>query len=469
MPLAMLARSCASAKRGSADEAVLREEDNLLVGTDSSQISAWLKEAWAREDSLPSPKLSSRAGKTAQWYRYYAGYADTFVADVVARLSEPTGVVLDPWNGSGTTTSVAAARGIDAQGFDINPAAVVISKARVLQADVAPSLLPITRELLAALESETEVADDDLLLRWMTPKSVRSVRRLAATINRVLVETEDSPDASRLASEMSSIAALFYLALFRVVRRSLARFAGSNPTWLRQKVAPDEKVDLDLRTLRPWLMQVMPELTATVKDRGLPEHGLGRIDVGVADSGDLPLADDSVAAVIASPPYCTRIDYAVATLPELATLGMSAEEFRSLRDRLIGTPTRDGSFASSDLRWGNTATRFLRQVANHRSHASEGYYLSFFSQYFAGMWRSLTEIQRVVEPGRPIVLVLQDSHYKEIHADIPGVISEMATNLGWQSLARRDFRVKTKANINGGTRKYRPTGLATEAVLAFSG
>jgi hypothetical protein len=447
---------------------VLGIGDNPRVGADRSDLSAWLKEAWSQEDRLPSPKLSASAGKTAQWYRYYAGYADTFVADVVGRLPDPTGVVLDPWNGSGTTTCVAAAHGIDAHGFDINPAAVAISKARVLQADVAPSLLPLTRELLAAVETDAEVANDDLLLRWMTPKSVRSIRRLAATINRVLVETDESPDVARLSNEMSSIAALFYLALFRVVRRSLASFAGTNPTWLRQKSAAENKADLDLRTLRPWLVQAVCELAATVKDRGLPEHGLGHIEVGVADSGELPLADDSVAAVITSPPYCTRIDYAVATLPELATLGMSPQEFRDLRDRLIGTPTRDGSFARSDLRWGGTATKFLRQVADHRSHASQGYYLSFFSQYFAGMWRSLSELGRVVEPGRPIVLVVQDSHYKEIHADIPGVMSEMAASLGWRSLARRDFRVKTKANINGGTRKYRSTGLATEAVLAFS-
>src|SRR5205823_5512604 len=118
---------------------------------------------------------------------------------------------------------------------------------------------------------------------------------------------------------------------------------------------------------------------------------------------ELPIADGSVEAVITSPPYCTRIDYAIATLPELAVLGMGGEELRALRDRLIGTPTRDGSVAGSDERWGKTATGFMRQVAEHPSHASGSYYLSFFSQYFAGMWRSLSEIGRVVAPGRPIV------------------------------------------------------------------
>ena len=173
--------------------------------------------------------MTTSVGKTANWYRYYAGYADAFVADVVGRLSEPVGMVLDPWNGSGTTTSVAAAHGIEGRGFDINPAAVVISKARLLQSDVAPSLGPLTREILAGMEATAPLVDDDLLLRWMTPRSAIAVRRLAATIDRSLIDLDNGRRATRLASEMSSLAALFYLALFRVVRRALTRVRRDQP------------------------------------------------------------------------------------------------------------------------------------------------------------------------------------------------------------------------------------------------
>ncbi|WP_410712175.1 DNA methyltransferase [Bradyrhizobium sp. BEA-2-5] len=40
-------------------------------------------------------------------------------------------VVLDPWNGSGTTTSVANGAGLTAVGIDINPAMAVVAKARL--------------------------------------------------------------------------------------------------------------------------------------------------------------------------------------------------------------------------------------------------------------------------------------------------------------------------------------------------
>jgi len=50
------------------------------------------------------------------------------------------GLVVDPWNGAGTTTVAAAASGLNAMGFDINPAAILIGRARLLKSDVADSI-----------------------------------------------------------------------------------------------------------------------------------------------------------------------------------------------------------------------------------------------------------------------------------------------------------------------------------------
>jgi DNA modification methylase len=448
------------------DDICLRR-NNRFMGDAGASLADWLGEASPDANGLSSPKLTTPQARGAQWFRYYAGYADTFVADVVARLPEPAGVILDPWNGSGTTTSVAALHGVEAHGFDLNPAAVVVAKARLLQADIASSLMPLTREVLGAIEGKAPVEDDDLLGRWLTDRGVLSVRRLAGTIRRVFIEAEGL-STKELATEMSPLAAVFYLGLFRTVRESFAKFEGTNPTWIRQKVAPKDRVDVDLRTLRPSFLRVMSELSETVKNRGIPKDGSARVRIGVADSTGLPLDADSIDGVISSPPYCTRIDYAIATLPELIALGVRTDELRSLRDRLIGTPTRDGEIEADNETWGPTAAGFLDEVEQHKSHASENYYLPFFKQYLDGMRRSLSEISRVVAPGKPIVLVVQDSYYKEIHADVPRIISEMATNLGWDTAGRRDFQVRTKAAMNVETRKYRQARWATEAVLAFA-
>src|SRR4051794_27196705 len=70
-----------------------------------------------------NPKRSGAA--IDELYSYYAGFSPEFVSAALdrLRLAEST-TLLDPWNGAGTTTRVAARRGFAVRGFDINPVMV---------------------------------------------------------------------------------------------------------------------------------------------------------------------------------------------------------------------------------------------------------------------------------------------------------------------------------------------------------
>lgn len=64
------------------------------------------------EPLLSSPKVGL-AKASRGWYRYYAGYSTGFVRDTLRSLPLPeNSLILDPWNGSGTTTYVAAQTGL---------------------------------------------------------------------------------------------------------------------------------------------------------------------------------------------------------------------------------------------------------------------------------------------------------------------------------------------------------------------
>ncbi len=432
------------------------------------QLAGQLRAAWADlpDRPLTSPKQTRNVGAGDSLYRYYAGYADGFVSDVVGRLAPQDGLVLDPWNGSGTTTSVAAEHGLEALGLDLNPAATIIAQARLLQSDVAGSMLPLARKLMRSLD-QASATEDDLLLKWMTPRTVGRIRRMGQTIHRALVDDPPLDDHGQWCSQVSAIGAVFYLGLFRTVRQAFAPFLGTNPTWIRQRVDPDDRVDIPLETLTQWFTGAMADLALGVKARGLSDDTTGSAEVAICDSTDLPLPKGSVDTVITSPPYCTRIDYAVAMLPELAALGMSPGAFRELRERLIGTPTMASQSATSEA-IGSTAAAFINAVRSHSSRASSTYYAPFFSQYFAGMSTSLRELDRVIRPGGAAVLVVQDSYYKELHADVPQAIVDMALSQGWSMLARHDYKVVTKAYINSRARQYGAPRPATEAVLAFT-
>ena len=97
-----------------------------------------------RIPSSPTSKSSK-----SSWYDYYAGYSPEFVQDVLKYLDlKNDAVVLDPWNGSGTTTQVAEDYGCITIGYDINPVMVIVAKARRLDPEVFASLYSLCKDLL---------------------------------------------------------------------------------------------------------------------------------------------------------------------------------------------------------------------------------------------------------------------------------------------------------------------------------
>lgn len=408
-----------------------------------------------------NPKVSPGCDPVDEWYRYYAGYSATFVKQALSEVAPNASIVLDPWNGTGTTTVVAASSKVAAFGFDINPAMVVVARARLLGRGVWASIPALADDVICHA-IPVSVANDPLRF-WFKPRSAANVRALQASVHRLLVNSGTSAHSSvGSVSGMSTLAAFFFTALFRTVRLLIAPAGGTNPTWWK-RLADEER----LAPRRSYIIECFRR-SALELANGLHRTNFdGRIDtiVNVGNSRSLPIATRSVDAVISSPPYCTRIDYGISTLPELAVLGVEDAAIKGLRDAMVGTPTITGEDGAVEL-WGPTAEKFLSSVTRHESKASDGYYSKYFRQYYSGMWASLNEMRRVTREGGPVVLVVQDNHYKEIHNDTPAILAEMANRIGFSKAARYDFPVvRNRASMNPRSRQYRGRVRAIESVL----
>jgi hypothetical protein len=420
---------------------------------------------------MRSPKLPAELSR-AQYYKYYAGYSNGFVEDMIRRLAlEKKAVILDPWNGSGTTTTTASIMGIDSIGFDVNPAAVILGRARLLRPDIVGSVEPITAEIIKIAEGLHLGLSDDPFSVWFGQSTALTLREIEYSIYRLLVDesTERPAYAGDWILQLSSLAAGFYMLLFRVVRNLVGRYVPSNPTWIKNPTGKKLGVPKShlYEAFKAEATQFAQDLAhprqLTFDDRPVE----GKADIGIAESSRLPLKDESVSAVLSSPPYCTRIDYVKATLPELAVLGLAAQDVRFLRDKMIGTPTiTHRELRDCDKTIGSSAVHFIDQVIAHPSKASSTYYRTYYEQYFTGMADSLSEIRRVLRRDGRAVLVVQDSYYKEIHLDLAEVIGVMSMNLGWRDWERIDFVApRTMASINSASRRYRSTFRTVESAL----
>jgi hypothetical protein len=413
-------------------------------------------------DDVRSPKLRGRSA----WYPYYAAFDPSFVDDVLGALDVGDGPVLDPWNGSGTTTYRAHRAGLSAIGFDLNPACVVVANARLLTREVNASLLPLARDLI---EHGHDIAASDLagvepLELWFDPKTALRIRSMEMAIRSRLSETPGPGGPVALANAMSSLAAFYYVALFAVVRELTASFRTTNPTWVK---TTGPKVKADWRTLASEFRNAVRAFAS--KSESAPTNSAAAT-VSVADAARLPLGDGSVGAVFSSPPYATRIDYVVATRPELAVLGVgSGEPETSLRRSMLGTTKMVDKLAdASTIRSripSPTAVLFLDTVLAHASKASSSYYARYFAQYFVGLTDSVNELSRVCRPAAPMAFVVQDSYYKEVRLDLPTIVTELFATTGRTLVTEKSFSTGTRASINPNSRKYRSSFRAAESLI----
>ncbi|MFB3978786.1 hypothetical protein [Microbacterium proteolyticum] len=410
-----------------------------------------------------SPKLSPVGPK---WYRYYAGFDPGFVADICDALGiEEGGSVLDPWMGSGTTLGVAATRGVEVAGIDLNPAMVVVAKGRLLAADTLSSLEPLGAEILSTA-GPAEYPGIDPLRHWLDAESTLWTRGLAQQIRRVLTTGDAWPCD---VDDLSSLASFYFVALFEAVTHALRSYGSRNPTWIKRATAYKGAVELSRSQLHSAFTASVKRLAVYLRSaRNITPETHDAAVLSTGDSRMMPFDESTFEAIVTSPPYLTRLDYVVGHAPELALLGFDGSDIRTLRDRMIGTPTRkDDDVAGESL--GAIAEGLLERVRDHDSYAARSYYEPNFRQYFAGMAKSFDEIERVGKPGASVLLVVQDSRFKDIHIDLAAALTSMGEQRGWTPGSRKDFvNVRSMAQLNKNAHPLARSTKPIESAISFS-
>lgn len=384
--------------------------------------------------ALTAKRDANRLVGLEHWLPYYAGYTESFARTLIhaASLGERQLRVLDPWNGSGTTTRAAIELGHIAYGVDINPVATLTAAAKSANAQDALHVHGLVQHL--AKESvDVRVSSDDPLLTWL-PKA--AVKRFRAIQNGILKELSSSSEGlvlSPVDSAIPPLASFLMLALIRA-GRSIASFKpSSNPTWSRSAGVPRRYQSGHLE--REWALQV----EVMGRDLEKASSGMARggsVVIELANSKNLPIQDASIDFVLTSPPYCTRIDYAKGTSFELAALGVSeeADDYRALRLNAMGTPlSRALGEASLDASLSKEVRSLLESIKSHPSKASSTYYHRTYAQYFSDCHASLCEIMRVLKPGGVAALTVQSSYYKELYVNLPELYVSEARSVGFES------------------------------------
>ncbi|MEU2683635.1 hypothetical protein ABZ654_07100 [Streptomyces hygroscopicus] len=418
----------------------------------TSRLAATEQEALPPFDGMSrgqralSPKRPAiETAGLADIFPYYAGFSFDWARNQLARDLAYVGddaLVLDPWNGSGTTTLAAQSLGLRAVGVDRNPIANVVARLRAEASAMMSAVHPPSSG--AGAES---YSSGDALDAWFTEETVRRIRDWFSALKR----------------QDSSLNPVGTVALFRVIRRVTKGFEGSNPTWVKRAKKPEDRVTLSAVELDGLVVGEQQLILARMQQQIRSEE---RAMLVTASATDLPLADSSVDVVLTSPPYLTRIDYAVAYARELAILGYDINTDRGLRSALMGTTLiRKNVHFSASV--GMVGESLLRKIAAHDSKASAGYYLKQAQQYLSDLCRGLDEISRVAKEKAIVHLVVQDSFYKDVHVPLADICIDEASMRGWSMTRSEQFSVRRSlVTLNTSARAYKKGDVA-ESVITF--
>jgi DNA modification methylase len=407
------------------------------------------------------------------WHPYYAGYSETFVESALDYLSlGPKSLLLDPWSGSGTTLLVASRRGIKSIGFEINQAMNIFSLAKSSSIPGFSNEINRVSEIIIKIfiEQTIPIEKNDPLLFFMSNSLCSGVRGLFHSINQISLPNIRLNSEFRKAFSFSiqkpqPIKDFLLAALFISSRKLAGYKGGSNPTWL--KTLNKKPIVKKITLANFWKQQIKLMLCDLEEIKIEPAKELLYLPQ-TGDSRKLPLKDSSIDGVITSPPYLTRIDYAMATQPELLILN-NKDDFRKIRENTIGAPVIVDKSINGRANWGKLCNLVLELVENHSSKAAQSYYLPHMFQYFNAVQNSLTEIIRVLKQNKKALIVVQSSYFKEHEINLGEIYSEMGNQLNAKAkIISREIVRSHMAHINTKSNQYKSSKTYYEDVVEIT-
>jgi DNA modification methylase len=329
----------------------------------------------------------------------------------ILELTSPGENVLDPMNGSGTTTLESYLLQRKGVGVDIDPIAVKIARVKLtpLQIDgiklankVIGNALHLLRDNLKLineqLEARFDLATKKFINYWFLPNTQQEILSLILSIEQY---EENSPIRNFLEVILSSI----------IVTKSggvsLARDLAHTRPHLDKNKRPRNAIEMF--SLR--LQKYAPVINT------LPDQEPKPIIIN-GDAKQLGLKDNSIHLVVTSPPYANAIDYMRAHKFSLVWFNKPINELSMIRKTYVGSEAMNGFKQSNFPFFTEQVLNTLGEIDSRKENV--------LRKYFYEMRKVLSEIYRVLVPGKYAVIVVGTSTMRGIDVKTPHCLANIA-------------------------------------------
>jgi len=326
------------------------------------------------------------------------------------------GVVLDPMTGSGTVVRVAKQRNLQAIGFDLDPLAVLISKVGTTPVNDEELARWGSRFLSIAKSFDPEAVDlpwidgdaeaGRFVAYWFGDTQRFDLRRIAYALS--------ISDEIGLPSDIADV---FRIALSRIIvtKKQAASLAQDTSHSRPHRVTLTSDYDVfhgfekSLRAVRKRV-SVIPTQGSAVIARG--------------DARQMAvLANDSIDAVLTSPPYLNAIDYMRGHRMSLVWLGYRYRDLTATRSASIGSERRpDMPFDMNEFRSIKDAMGSLASLPPR--------YQGIVERYVIDLHAMVREIARVMKARATATFVMGNSCLKGVFIQNSEALVEAGSMVG---------------------------------------
>jgi DNA modification methylase len=379
------------------------------------------------------------------WFPFHAAFSSRFVRSVIEHeLSINSKLTLfDQFLGSGTTAVVSKLLGVDFWGSDINSFLVKLAQAKLISLEKIKAI-SILEEVCSNYEPLPLNQTPDVEV--MSNQAKRKLFGLKQTIE----DTDFSEDYRKW----------LLTSLLLITREMVGEQKGSNPTWPKSYGGAEDKELIPL--FRKKALTLLEDILSMT-------YQSSSAIITLADAKALHYESDKFDLNITSPPYLSRIDYVINTLPEIIlSQGASKEDIYQLRKELMGGVVINKK-GENNPDWGKECLRVLKGIQEHPSKASANYYYWTYYDYFHDLWETLKETKRVLKKNGKAYWVVQTSYYKEIEINLPEIIIEMGSALSMKGEIVREKEVKNHlGNLHPDQRRRVPNKVLRESVVKLN-
>ena len=376
-------------------------------------------------------KSNSVTDYTHGLVKYPAKYIPQIPRWAIKKYSKPGDLVLDPFNGSGTTSLECLTNKISFIGIDVNPLAILTSDVKtkyITSNRILKEIEKLKKEIskIRKKKGSIEMVAFDLKEFWFNDKVLKDLFLIKSAIDKVV---DADVKKLMLASLSSIIKKVSFLDEGQLkVKRDAKKVI--NGTWNVEEIyfkrlSKDSEL---IESIKPFSKSKLKNI-----------HKIG-------SAYDLKsfVKNNSVDLIVTSPPYINAMNYPMYHRYELLILGLiKPEEYIEHQTKYIGTErvySRDYKQFTPFMKGSDRFIELNNKLKTIYEREAKRYFIT--KKYFDDMDKFLVQSYQVLKDGCKLVIVCGTNTIKSVPINTSFELSKIGQAIGFKEVTYFSYEIR---------------------------